>query len=144
MPVSWNATEPELAWDVINSNNAGGTSPELRFSWKVWVNQLFRISTDFIDASQANDLKLSFQHKVEYDTMFGSDEVLLKVLTKTEGHNWVERWSITPVWHVPPTKVEIDLSDLDGEKFKIAWVCQGDPSDINYWYIDDIVVEQNQ
>jgi len=129
-------------WSVVDSSSAGGTAPELRFSWAPTSNNTFRISTYLIDASNRSDLELQFIHSINHWTWGYS--YILKVQTKTEVQsNWVDKWDITNSGNKPPTIVTVDLSDLDGQKFQIAWVFDGNSNNINYWYIDDIVLASN-
>ena len=136
LPTGWGYNTS--GWYVNTSNNAGGTSPELRFDWITGTNGTNRVNTDFIDASSANNLQLSFKHYVNHFT----SSYTLSVQTQIEGSStWVTQWSETISSNVSPQTLSVDFSSLDGEKFKIAWVFDGEVWKIDYWHIDDIVLE---
>ncbi len=136
IPDGWSRTHEN--WAVSNSDNAGGSSPEMRFNWTPSDTAVFMLITPTIDASFHNGLTLEFNQSV-HDWAMG---YTLKVQTSTDdGNTWNTVWTFDMVQFVDPETITIDLGHLDGETFKIAWVFDGDSFNINQWYIDDIRME---
>ena len=136
-PTGWGSNS--TGWSVYNSNQAGGTIPELRFYWSSGFDGVNRVHTGLIDASAASNLQLSFKHYVDHFV----SSYTLSVQTQIEGSStWETQWSDSINSNVGPQTLNIDFSSLDGEKFKIAWVFNGIDWNINNWYVDDIVLEQ--
>jgi uncharacterized repeat protein (TIGR02543 family) len=134
----WSTTH-SANWYAVNSNQAGGSAPEMRFDWSPIFENTSRLISPFINASGINDLMLSFKHHVDdFENSY-----TLKVQVSTDGGtSWMDSgWSISPSGDIGPETVTVDLSAYDGLIFQIAWVFEGDSYDINYWYIDDIVVD---
>lgn len=117
----------------------------MRFSWSSHLSDIFRVITPSLttkttDPSGTAILELEFKHR--FDHFGGVDEYTLKVQISTDGgENWDTKWSIIPNANIGPETVKIELGILDVPSFQIAWVLDGDRYYINYWYIDDIVVD---
>jgi len=90
-----------------------------------------------MDAGGSSGLTVSFKHYVDHwDTPY-----TLKVQVSTDdGTTWADVWSINPTGNIGPEPVTVDLSAYDGQAIQIAWVFGGNSFRIEYWYIDDIVV----
>jgi len=151
LPEFWDRTHTN--WAVNNSNSAGGeAAPELRFNWSPSFTGVLRATTPPIDPGDAESFGLTFMHSVnDY-----SGDYTLKVQTSVDGETWTDQWVIdmeskknvpadreaSNKEDVPPTFEVVNLSDLAGEIFHIAFVFEGNSFNINQWYIDDIVVDE--
>lgn len=143
IPIGWGVSAASsVNWSVADVNGAGGTAPEMIFSWSPSFIGLSRLITPEIDASAIGNLELTFKHLVDnYSGWF-----YLKVQVSTDdGSSWADAWSIYPTFinDIGPESVTVDLSAYDGQTFKLAWVFDGNSYDIDYWQIDDILVEGN-
>jgi hypothetical protein len=139
IPDGWGETAAYPNWGVsIYWSEAGGTTPEMVFSWEPEFDSTSRLITPEIDASAYSDLELTFEHFVDDWAGYGYN---LKVQVSVDGGtNWADAWSVSPTGNIGPGTVTIDLSAYDGQTFKIAWVFDGHSYNIDYWHIDDIYV----
>ncbi len=152
MPEHWMRTHTN--WGVWNSNNAGGESaPELRFRWSS-ATDTFRAITPLINASGIEKIALMLKHSVNDH----SGDYTLKIQTTLDGETWLDQWEtyIAPNkdnsadrnavsrGNIAPSEIEILLEDVAGETFGIAFVFEGNSNNINYWYIDDILLIDGQ
>jgi len=124
-------------WSVVDSNLAGGNNPELRFSYSpTFSGSYSSIESPLIDCSGYSWLELSFKHYVKDIT--GDGGYFLAVYLLSNGWNLL--WEISPTKDVGPETVIIDLSDFDGEELSLVWDFYGDSYEIDYWYLDDILL----
>lgn len=88
----------------------------------------------------ASSLELSFKYYVNHYS--GINMYTLKVQVSTDKENWTTVWEVTPDTSIPATEVIQGLpSSCGAQTFYIAWVFEGDSYNINYWYIDGILVK---
>ncbi len=138
MPLCWNATHTN--WSVNNSDNAGGNIPEMRLNWTPSVTDTVGFMTPPINTIVASSLYLSFKHAV--DDFSGG--YTLAVVASTDGFaTFTDVWYIEPTGNVAAEEVIVDISAFAGlPALQLAWVYLGNTSDINYWYVDDIIIDQ--
>ena len=122
-----------------DSSDAGGERPEIFFDYSSEVGT-FRLITPEIEATNLPKITLEYKQFV-YDSAGG---YTLKLQTKLDGGNWEDQWSETINENIGPETVTIDLSSLSGKKFEMAWVYDGDSSDIYQWFLDDISITAQQ
>jgi len=137
-PSGWTTTHPSN-WGSSSTSNAGGTSPEARFSWTPSATSTFRLYTGAMDTTGLTNIDLSFKHYVnDYNGAYN-----LGVETSTDGVTW------NTVWYVPggpmgPETITIPLTTADGlgsSTFYVSWTFFGYSYNINYWYVDDVLME---
>jgi hypothetical protein len=122
-----------MNWSVQNSNYAGGSSPELRFSWTPSFN-----NTSYIMCKTEVDGYnwYSFKHFVDwYTTPF----TVGFAVTTNSGSSWTTIWEISPQGNIGPTMV----TGLVGgylEEYKIGFYFSGYSLNIDYWYIDEVEI----
>jgi len=137
IPTNW--TRTHVNWGAIEENNTGGSSPEMRFNWDPDEIDIFRLSTYPIDTVGYTTLKISFKHFLDhYEVPY-----TLHVQSSTDGANWSDVWSVNPTGHIGPETINISLDAGDGvgsDTLYFAWTFEGDSYNVNYWYIDDILV----
>lgn len=155
IPVGWTKTHPN--WGAWPTTNAGGARPEMRFHWNPSSDDnLFRLTTRPVNASQASELILEFRHFV--NDFLGN--YILKVQSSTDTLQWNDEWvhymkSSEKEGEKPakrksgrdhgPEEVTVNLNHLAGEGvFYIAFVFEGDNSRINSWFIDDVFIGDTQ
>jgi len=137
-PSGW--TINDIKWGFSNTNYAGGASaPEARFSWTPSTTGNLRLYTFPIDTTGFDECNLTFNHFVNHYTQ----PYTLMVETSTDGLSWSPVWSINPTSNVGPQPVTIPLSTADGlgsSTFYISFTFSGNSFNINYWYIDDVIL----
>ena len=137
-PLGWQVTPSgDAHWSQSLTANAGGTSPELKFSYSPSMTGNFSFISGPIDTSAYTELTLSFKHNVNhYATPY-----TLKVETSSDGLTWGTVWSISPTATIPATIVIIPLNASNGvgsTTFQMRFTFSGYTYNINYWYIDDV------
>jgi len=138
IPLCWGRTHQN--WGVISDNLAGGTAPEMRFNWSPQTIDTLVLITPVINATAATSLYLSFKHTVDH---YAGDPCAIGVTVSIDGGlNWDSVWAFIPTVDVIEEVVNIDLSAYAGHNIIVGWAFVGDTYDIDYWYIDNIVIDE--
>ncbi|MGB4098271.1 MAG: hypothetical protein WBM02_02545 [bacterium] len=134
IPAGWNRTH--VNWGVADSNQAGGTAPELKFnSNPQGGSAVYRLSSPKLNGATASSITLTFKHLVN-DKAGG---YILRIQTSTDGGStWRDRWSM--LGQPMSGQVVVNLDAVAGKEFQLAFVFDGDTNDIINWSIDDITV----
>ena len=136
---SWATTHPSN-WAKSSSANAGGASPEYRFSWSPSAIADFYLMSPVINTVGYSSATLSFKHYVnDYNGDYD-----LAVRTSVDGVTWGDVWT-TSGGPMGPETVEIAVGGSDGmgsATFQMAFVYIGDSYNINYWYVDDVQLQE--
>ncbi|MBC8384745.1 MAG: T9SS type A sorting domain-containing protein [Candidatus Cloacimonetes bacterium] len=137
-PTGWSIDDHSDNWDLNNSNNAGGSSPEARFNWIPQFNDTSRLISNMIDLTGVQNINIDFKHQV--DNYSGYYD--LEVLTRSNGGEWHSVWMITPLEDIPAETISITVNneDVNNDNFQICWSFTGNSYNLNNWFIDDIHV----
>ncbi|GAB4300411.1 MAG: hypothetical protein Kow0098_27740 [Ignavibacteriaceae bacterium] len=122
-------------WSTQNSSNAGGTPPELQFSWTPsFVGQSYLISP-MITGYGGDDITVEFKHLVDWF----SDPLgpVGLAITTDGGSTYTSLWEIQPTGNVGPETISIDFT-APGD-FQFAFYYNGNSFNIDFWYIDNFV-----
>ncbi|MEF3694287.1 MAG: M6 family metalloprotease domain-containing protein, partial [Candidatus Cloacimonadota bacterium] len=95
LPAAWSSSS--AAWGVQNSNYAGGTAPEMRFSGLPTATGNFTLSSPSLDTSDLSQLTLSFKLKTNHI----SSSYYLRVYTLVGSTE-----SIIQQWWYPTTSLD--------------------------------------
>ncbi|MCK4312071.1 MAG: hypothetical protein KAW88_04985, partial [Candidatus Cloacimonetes bacterium] len=140
LPVGWatTSTSGQINWDQGSSSNAGGTEPEAKFSWSPSTTAVQRLISLPVNTTGSATLELEFKHSVNHYS--GTYE--LRVETTSDGGN---TWNVVQTWpaqNLSATIEEliIDNNDVGSSTFQVAWVFDGNSFNINYWYVDDVIL----
>jgi len=138
-PAGWTISSNASNWSAYANNNAGGTAPELRFSWSPqFSGSSYFISPSF-DTTGHTTLYLNFKQMVDhYDSPF-----TVGVASRSNNGAWNTVWSITPDESVGPETrmLTINNADVGSNNFQFAFFFSGSSYNINYWFIDDVVLK---
>ena len=137
-PNGWTRSPVVTNWAQRSTSNAGGTSPELRFYYNPRTTNTFRFYSPSIDTTGYTEATLSFKHFFDwYATPF-----TIKVETSTDSVNWNTVWSyVDPTVNIGPETVSIPLTTGVGSStFYISFTLIGDSYNMDYWYIDDVLL----
>ena len=128
-------------WYSGATNNAGGTASEATFQWFSGSNPTTidaNLQSPLITATGWTNLTMSFKHMVDWYTGTVGP---LTVETSTNGTTWTSRWTLSPTADVAASTVSnIDLTALNGQSFYVRFRHNGNIWNLNYWYIDDIII----
>ena len=138
LPAGWTTSPESGNWGAQNSDYAGGVAPELRFGFYPSSTNEFYIMTPMLNTDGQDQLQFSFKHMInDYNGNY-----TLRVVAIADGVEYIiEEW-LTPEY-LPATDMNYTLTDAHGvgaEEFQLAWVLNGNSFNINYWYIDNVVL----
>lgn len=140
IPLGWSADAEN--WGAFNSNNAGGTAPEMVFWWQPETSGQFYLVSPRVLTGEADSLAFSFRYRIRN---FGSPGIYtLKAVTISGG---VER--IIGEWVDPDFVAATEFSTiltqeahaLGAEDLRFAWIFEGQTDNITQWDIDDILLD---
>jgi hypothetical protein len=135
-PLGWSG---DSHWINSATSSAGGTSPELKFSYgsAPYATGDFSFYTAPIDTSAYTALTLSFKEYIYY----GYYPFTLKVITSTDGVTWKTVWSQKPLATVAAYTGYIPLTAADGigsTTFRFGFMVSGYSYNCYGWNIDNI------
>ncbi len=137
LPSDW-YTNLATNWKTSATSNAGGASPEAMFSWTPSQVGTWRLYTGPMDTTGVTNINLEFKEYVnDYNGLYD-----LAVETSTDGTNWNIAYTRAGGPYGPATTI-VPLTTANGlgsSTFYVSFTFIGDSFNINYWYIDDIVM----
>ena len=140
LPDGWSRTSTSglMNWVQGSGNYAGGTAPEANFYWVPQTVAVQRLITMPINTMGSSSLDLEFKHSI--NNFGGGYEI--RVETTSDGVNWntVQIW---PAANYGPATENIIITtpDVGSDTFQLAFTFDGDSWNINYWYVDDVIIE---
>jgi hypothetical protein len=135
LPAGWSRNNNQ--WYVRNTNNAGGTSPEVSFVRTEVATRKFNLYSPKLWTEPTSRMELSFTHQLSRVDRGSHIRVMLSV----DGINWQELWSVRIGGdNIPITAVTIPLPDVSG-MFYLSWVYDGYSLNVNSWNIDNIRIK---
>ncbi len=132
----------EANWNVLSSNAAGGSIPELAFSYSPIFDGVSRFVSPVVDASAYTEFSLEFR---QYLDLYAGGYNLKIETTSDGGTSWNEIWAIYDVQEgIDAEFVVLGFSndDVGSETFQLAYTFEGNSDFINSWHIDDIVLRE--
>ncbi|MCK4694376.1 MAG: hypothetical protein KAT74_01370, partial [Candidatus Cloacimonetes bacterium] len=140
LPEDWSVTSTsgQINWGQGTGSNAGGTPPEAQFSWSPSTTAVQRLISLPVNTTGAATLELEFNHCVNHYS--GTYE--LRVETTSDGGN---TWNVVQTWpaqnlSATTEQLIIDNNDVGSPTFQVAWVFDGYSWNINYWYVDNVIL----
>jgi hypothetical protein len=142
-PTGWQVatTGTTGTWSRQDANNAGGIKPEARFMYGATGTGTSRFYCGPIDTTGQTSLDFGF------NTFFDAYAagVTVKVQTSTNGVTWIDSgWSIVGgTANFGPARVTEVLTTADSvgsATLYIAFVVDGNSYNLDYWYVDDVVL----
>jgi len=135
-PDGWTVTNSK--WQLVNSSYAGGPSPEARFQWDPIETGLFRLYTPAIDTGDYDAFEIEFKHSINNC----GGPYKLKVETSSDGVSWSTVWEmVNPGSQGSKTESIVTNAYGGSDNFYVSWTFEGNSYNINFWWIDDIVIK---
>ncbi|MFP4557498.1 MAG: T9SS type A sorting domain-containing protein [Bacteroidales bacterium] len=134
--LGWTIENQASNWSTVSSNNAGGVAPEARMSWEPQFNNTTRLISPSIDLSEFDDIVLEFKHAIDHY----EDKYNVGIATRSNQGDWTTVWSMAGEDIVETKYLEINNADSQSSDFQLCIFFSGNSYNINYWYIDDIVL----
>ncbi len=141
IPEGWLRDRPN--WAVMNTSNAGGESPELRFNWVPEFNGISYFKSPRINTEGISRMMLSFRHRVNNFQAPGSYTLKVVALANDQEyliHEWVDPDNISS--RELTFMLSADEHGIGDPHLRLAWVFEGNSYDISNWYVDDIFLDQ--
>jgi hypothetical protein len=136
-PTGWTIENYVAQWTSSASANAGGTAPELKFTY-INGSLTTRFISPQIDLTGVTNLKLNFNQFVDH---YGSGYTI-GVATRSNSGTWNTIWTTNPSGNIGPEVKEINITngDLGAVDFQICFFLSGNAYQIDYWYIDNVIL----
>lgn len=124
-------------WNVNNTSHAGGSAYEMRASYTN-ATGTSRLILPAVNTAWHEDVMLSFSQF--YDD-YGSGCVL-KIQSSSDKINWTdEAWSFNSGnGNISSTQTSVPIVHNLGPTTYLAFVLEGNHYQIDYWYIDNVIV----
>jgi hypothetical protein len=139
LPEGWTVSPDVTNWGAFDSDYAGGAAPEMRFNYSPFGTEEYYLKSPVMSTSGQTELNLSFK---QFVNDFGSTHVTLKVLTIADGVEYiVDEWLVDG--DIGPEALSYTLTAEQGvgaDEFQLAFVMDGYTLYIDYWYIDDVML----
>ena len=138
LPNGWIIQYYSSSWASSETNNAGGTAPEAKFTGSSNTGTT-RLISKTMDATEVNSVLLSFRHAANV-TMPGAT---IGIATRAMYSPWQTVWSLELNESVPAHEMEISINNnhLGQNNFQISWFVEGNFNGLSEWFIDDIAVQ---
>jgi hypothetical protein len=144
------ATYPPEDWSISGANpgnwsssstaNAGGSAPESKFSWTPSFTNFSALTSPIINTTGSSSLALSYKHFL--NDFSGSGYTIGVKTTSDGGTTWNTVYEVAPTGDIGPELLEltVETSDVGSATFQIAFFFDGYSFDLDYYYIDDIIL----
>ncbi len=138
LPDGWTRGDTEN-WGTFNSNNAGGTAPEMVFWWQPVSSGVFELQSPPINTEGFTELTLSFKHRINN---FGDPgEYTCSVVATADGQSFtIVEW-VDPDFIASETvsyQLSAEEHGVGASDFTLSWIFEGSSDNITQWDIDDI------
>ncbi len=126
-------------WTSSSTNNAGGSSPEMRAHWENENPATTRLVSPPLNTQNLSRLNISFKHFYDYYT---SNDIAIKIQTSADGENWTDEVWIhnNPSANIGPETVTTYVTHNLGDVTYIAWVITGNLYNFDDWFVDDVSI----
>ncbi|MDO9578744.1 MAG: choice-of-anchor J domain-containing protein [Candidatus Cloacimonadales bacterium] len=143
-------TFPPTGWSVIgdgttnwlssNSSNAGGSSPEAEFSWTPSFVGTSYFTSPIVATSGQSYLYLDYCHML--NDYSGANYSIGVATTSNGGVTWHLVSEVFPIGDIGPETVSLTVNtpDVGSNNFQFAFFFNGDSFDLDYWYLDNVVL----
>jgi hypothetical protein len=139
LPTGWIVQYYSNSWNQSETNNAGGTSPEAKFTGLNISEGSTRLITKTMDATEINNALLTFKQKVN----FNNTGVTIGVASRANYSTWQTVWSLELTEDIDTETVNVPINNtsLGQTGFQLCWFVEGDFNGIAEWYIDDVSLQ---
>jgi hypothetical protein len=141
LPQGWIIQYQSSHWSFPQTNEAGGTAPEVKFVGTPAFTGRSQLVSKTLDTTDISSVVLSFKQKINVS---GSGATI-GVATRSAFQSWHVVWSEDVSASVPAQikNIPINNSDLGRQNFQICWFIDGNTANFNDWFIDDVTVQTN-
>ena len=137
-PTGWTINGLTTQWSCSTTNNAGGIAPEAMFTYTNGTT-ITRFISPMLNTTGLTTIRLSFKHMYDF---YSSPAPKAGVATRSHSGTWNTVWEITPTASVPGQQIDITINNADvgQSEFQICFYLNGNMYNMNYWYLDNILL----
>ncbi|MFK5857474.1 MAG: T9SS type A sorting domain-containing protein [Bacteroidota bacterium] len=137
-PAGWSIDNLNGQWSTSATANADGTAPEGMFTWQQII-ATSRLVSPTIDLTGYTSVVLRFKH---YLDNYGGGAYSIGAATRSGGGDWNVVWEVSPSSSIGPEDllITVDNSDVGQSDFEFCFFLDGNLYNMNYWYLDDILL----
>jgi hypothetical protein len=137
-PTGWTIDGLPAQWTASNTNNAGGTAPEAKFTYTTGTYTT-RLISPMIDLTGLTSVTFSFTH---YYDWYANPAPKVGIATRSHSGAWTSVYEITPTASFGPTSVNVTInnSDVGQSDFQVCVYLNGNMYNLNYYYCDNILL----
>lgn len=132
-PAGWTREGVPNQWSKSQTNNAGGTPAEAKFTY-INQNTTSRLISPVIDLSGQTSLSFSFKHMYDWY----ANGVTIGAAYRFGTGDWQVIWSQLPTGNVGPETKIVELSGVGQSDFQFCFFISGNLYNADYWFIDDV------
>lgn len=139
LPAGWTQSgSANTHWVYSNTATAGGTAGELKMNWDPEETGTFRYVSPAFNTTYVYNMYLSFKQAVDWYQ--GNFE--LSVQMSHDQANWTTLWSVTPTADIAAQNVSVTIPWNNGNSpvTYLALVFTGNTYNLNYWFLDNILL----
>jgi len=125
-------------WALASTANAGGAAPELELYWSPQFVGMSQMLSCNINSSNAYSNHVQLKHYLDFYASPAPEMGL--AVTYDGGTTSNVLWSFTPTGSVGPEVIDLNFTPVNST-FQLILYHNGDSYNINWWDIDDIIVE---
>jgi hypothetical protein len=138
-PAGWTtySSSGQINWQQGSGNTAGGTAPEAEFDWSPSTTAVQRLISLPVNTVGATSLDLEFIHT---NNDFNGNYTI-RLETSSDGNNWnIVTTFTSSSFNAVQEQITIINPDVGSPTFRVAWVFDGNSFNINYWYVDNVIL----
>jgi len=138
---SWIFTGFTSYWSRSQTNNAGGSIPEIVYS-EPTGNGTPRLISPIIDTTDITRVLLTFRHNLLV-AQSGLGTTIGVASRRSNSEGWITLWEQEVNDDIAATMQSIEISNhtLNSATFQFCFYLSGDLSAISKWYIDNAIVQ---
>ncbi len=135
----WTIDPVVTNWQISQTTLAGGVAPEVRFYWSPSSTGRYSFVSPVMSTLTQTQLELSFKHFLSHF----SGAYTLELITIANGEEYlVEEWVNPTGWPAQTyTTMLTAAHGVGADEFQIGFVFEGNTFNINWWNIDDILIQ---
>lgn len=135
-PTGWTISSNAANWETVAGAAAGGSAPEVRFSWDPQFNGSSYLISPQYDTTGETTVYLDYDQFIDWY----ANPFTVGVATRSNGGAWNVAFSQNPTANVGPQRktVEINNADVGSSTFQFAFFFNGNSYNIDYWYLDNV------
>lgn len=137
-PSGWSINGLQAQWSASNTNNAGGSAPEAKFTY-ISQNTTTRLISPMMDLTGLTSVKLSFKYFYDF---YANPAPKIGAATRSHNGTWNTVWEKIPTGNVGPIQIDVQItnSDVGQSEFQICLFLTGNMYNLDYVFIDNILL----